>query len=106
MASQTMVSAAFSIIKQSMMLNCFPRMRVIYTNGNVRRLRGVLPVSFTLRLVLNTPGQAFTHHGALLPHSVQHVHRPPRLGCRDRLRVTLGSDGTSIIPSNLQWLQP
>ncbi len=39
-ASQTMVSAAFSIVKQSMMLNCFPRMRVIYTNVKVSRLLG------------------------------------------------------------------
>ena len=56
-ASQTMISAAFSVVKQSMMLNCFPRMRVIYTNVKVGRLLRVLPLPSAPELVLGTPAQ-------------------------------------------------
>ena len=34
-ASQTMISAAFSIVKQSIALNCFPRCTVIHTSKKV-----------------------------------------------------------------------
>ena len=34
-AAQTMISAAYSIVRQSMALNCFPRMKVIHTSTKV-----------------------------------------------------------------------
>jgi len=34
-ASQTMISAAYSIVRQSMALRCFPRMKVIHTSTKV-----------------------------------------------------------------------
>ena len=34
-ASQTMITAAFSIVKQSITLNCFPRCTIIYTSKKV-----------------------------------------------------------------------
>ena len=98
-----MISAAFSVVKQSMMLNCFPRMRVIYTNVKVGRLLGVLLLSFALRLVLGTHGQAFTHHD--VPILSQRATCAPRPSCRDPLRVAPGSDVEKLPPNNLYWLQ-
>lgn len=36
-ASQAMISGAFSIVKQSIALGCFPRLRVINTSDKVRK---------------------------------------------------------------------
>lgn len=40
-ASQTMISAAYSIVRQSMALRCFPRMKVIHTSKRVSQLQAL-----------------------------------------------------------------
>ncbi len=43
-ASQTMISAAYSIVRQSMALRCFPRMKVIHTSTKVSSFCCVITV--------------------------------------------------------------
>ena len=44
-ASQAMVSATFSIVKQSMDLSCFPTVKVVHTSSNVPEVNWVLMIA-------------------------------------------------------------
>ncbi|KAK9803431.1 hypothetical protein WJX72_012393 [[Myrmecia] bisecta] len=64
-ASQALISGCFSIIRQSMALNCFPRVKIVHTSSSVRGQIYIPEVNYALMLLSIACVLGFQDHVAL-----------------------------------------